>query len=141
MIARSYLELMMFSTFEERFRYLKLDGKIGESTFGFQRWINQELYHSNKWLNFRDKVIIRDNGCDLGVSGYEIYRSVLIHHINPITYEDVINQSSCIFDLNNVISTQLSTHNAIHYGDENLLITTPTQRSINDTCPWRKLKS
>lgn len=137
-IARSYSELICLPTFRERFQYLKLDGKIGEETFGFQRWLNQELYHSREWLSFRDKVIIRDNGCDLGVEGYEIFGSVLIHHINPITYEDIINRNPCVFDLENVICTQLSTHNAIHYGDEGLLIASPVQRSQNDTCPWRK---
>lgn len=129
----------MLPTFEERFLYLKLDGKIGEVTFGFQRWLNQELYHSDKWLKFRDEVIIRDNGCDLGVTGHEIFDSVLIHHLNPITYEDIVNRNPCIFDLDNVICTRLSTHNAIHYGDETLLITAPIQRSRNDTCPWKKL--
>ena len=138
MSVRTYTELISLLTFEERFRYLKLDGKIGEATFGFQRWVNQEFYHSSEWLSFRDDVIIRDNGCDLGIAGHEIFGPVLIHHINPITYEDIINRNPCVFDLENVICTQLKTHNAIHYGDESILILKPVQRSRNDTCPWRK---
>lgn len=112
---RTYSELITLPTFEERYRYLKLDGKIGDTTFGFQRWLNQEFYHSGEWLSFRDKVIIRDDGCDLGVPGYEIFGSVLIHHLNPITYEDILNRNPCVFDFENVICTRLNTHNAIHY--------------------------
>lgn len=138
MIIRTYSELIKLPTFEERFRYLKLDGKVGETTFGFQRFVNQQLYHSSDWMAFRDEVIIRDNGCDLGVTGHDIFGSVLIHHLNPITYEDIINRAPCIFDMDNVICTQLITHNAIHYGDESLIIQIPVQRSRNDTCPWKK---
>lgn len=138
MSVRTYSELISLPTFEERFRYLKLGGKIGEATFGFQRWLNQEFYHSSEWLSFRDDVIIRDNGCDLGIAGHEIFGPVLIHHINPITYEDIVNRNPCVFYLENVICTQLKTHNAIHYGDESILILKPVQRSRNDTCPWRK---
>ncbi len=136
---KTYSELMNLHTFEERFQYLKLDGAIGQETFGFQRWLNQEFYHSSEWLSFRDSIIIRDNGCDLGVPGFEIYSSILIHHLNPITYDDLLNRNACVLDSENVICTKLSTHNAIHYGDENLLIIAPIQRSHNDTCPWRKL--
>jgi len=136
---RTYSELITLPTFEERFQYLKLDGKVGDATFGFQRWLNQEFYHSGLWLNFRDEIIIRDNGCDLGVTGFEIFGSVLIHHLNPITYEDILNQNPCVLDPENAICTQLSTHNAIHYGDENLLVTSPVERSRNDTCPWQKI--
>ena len=135
---RTYSELIKLLTFEERFQYLNLDGVIGRETFGFKRWLNQELYHSDEWLSFRDYIIIRDNGCDLGVPGFGIFGSVLIHHLNPITYEDILHRRSCVFDPENAISTKLSTHNAIHYGDERLLITAPVQRSRNDTCPWRK---
>lgn len=135
---RTYSELMTFQTFEERFQYLKLDGIVGKETFGFQRWLNQEFYHSDGWLRFRDDIIVRDNGCDLGVSGFEIYGSVLIHHLNPITYDDILLCDTCVFDPENVICTRLSTHNAIHYGDESFIITAPIQRSRNDTCPWRK---
>lgn len=136
---KTYSELMNLHTFEERFQYLKLEGAIGQETFGFQRWLNQEFYHSSEWLSFRDSIIIRDNGCDLGVPGFEIYSSILIHHLNPITYDDLLNRNTCVLDSENVICTKLSTHNAIHYGDENLLIIAPIQRSHNDTCPWRKL--
>lgn len=109
MIIRTYSELIKLPTFEERFRYLKLDGKVGETTFGFQRFVNQQLYHSSDWMAFRDEVIIRDNGCDLGVTGHDIFGTVLIHHLNPITYEDIINRAPCIFDMDNVICTQLIT--------------------------------
>lgn len=135
---KTYSELMTFQTFEERFQYLKLDGIVGKETFGFQRWLNQEFYHSNGWLRFRDDIIIRDNGCDLGVPGFEIYGSVLIHHLNPITHDDILLCKPCVFDPENVICTRLRTHNAIHYGDESLIIIAPIQRSRNDTCPWRK---
>lgn len=135
---RTYSELITLPTFAERFKYLKLDGSIGRETFGFKRWINQELYHSDKWLKFRDKIIIRDNGCDLGVPGYDIYGSILIHHLNPVTYEDILCQNSCVFDPENAICTRLKTHNAIHYGDDSLLIVSPIERSPNDTCPWKK---
>lgn len=138
MTNRTYSELITFQTFEERFQYLKLDGIVGKETFGFQRWLNQEFYHSNGWLRFRDGIIIRDNGCDLGVLGFEICGSVLIHHLNPITYDDILLRNPCVFDTENVVCTRLSTHNAIHYGDKSLIITAPIQRSRNDTCPWRK---
>lgn len=135
---RKYSELITLPTFKERFLYLKLDGAVGSETFGFNRWLNQELYHSNEWRKFRDKIIIRDNGCDLGLEGFEVYDSILIHHLTPITYKDIIERNSAIFDPENVICTKLSTHNAIHYGDEDLLITVPIERIKNDTCPWKK---
>lgn len=134
---RTYSKLLLLPTFEDRYRYLRLDGNIGTSTFGFQRWLNQELYHSKDWLGFRDKIIIRDNGCDLAVEGFDIYESILIHHLNPITYDDILNQNPIIFDPENVISTKLSTHNAIHYGDEHQLIIPSIKRTKNDTCPWK----
>lgn len=135
---RTYRELSRLETFEERFRYLKLDGVIGEETFGFRRWINQKFYHSDPWLRFRDEIIIRDNGCDLGVEGFDIYGPIIVHHINPITSDDILNNDPCVFDPNNVISTKLSTHNAIHYGDESLLVLSPVERTRNDTCPWKR---
>lgn len=137
MTIKTYSELIKFPTFEERYRYLKLNGKVGEATFGFQRWVNQEFYHSDDWLRFRDKIIVRDNGCDLAVDGFNIYGPIIIHHINPITYDDLINRSPAVFDPENVISTKLSTHTAIHYGDESLLILAPIERTKNDTCPWK----
>jgi hypothetical protein len=135
---KTYSELMTLQSFKERFLYLKLGGIVGEETFGFKRRINQEFYHSDRWLRFRDSIIIRDSGCDLGVPGFEIYGSVLIHHLNPITFDDIFYQEPCVFDPENVICTKLSTHNAIHYGDESLLVIGPIERKENDTCPWRK---
>lgn len=135
---RSYSEMISLSTFVERYHYLKLNGKIGDSTFGFKRWVNQEFYHSPEWLKFRDKIIIRDDGCDLASEGFSIHGSIIIHHINPITYDDILNRRSVVFDPENVVSTKLSTHNAIHYGDETLLILAPKERRKNDTCPWRQ---
>lgn len=134
---RTYSELIRIPTFEERYRYLKLCGKVAEETFGFRRWLNQEFYHSDEWLGFRNKIIIRDNGCDLAMDGYDILDSIIIHHLNPITYEDILNRNSCVLDPDNVVSTKLSTHNAIHYGNENLVSLIPVERTKNDTCPWR----
>lgn len=137
-IIRSYSELISIPTFEERFEYLRLDGRVGAETFGFDRYLNQKLYRSQKWKRIRDSIIIRDNGCDLACEGYEIHGKIIIHHINPITVEDIINENSIVFDPENLISTTHSTHNAIHYGDESLLITGPIERRANDTCPWKK---
>ena len=134
---RTYRECMQLPTFQERYRYLQIGGRVGKETFGFDRYLNQMLYRTPEWKRFRRDMIVRDNGCDLGCEGYEIYGNVLVHHINPITVEDVINRNPCIFDPNNVICTSLNTHNAIHYGDETLLITEPVVRKPNDTCPWK----
>lgn len=135
---RTYSELITLPTFEDRYEYLKLNGKIGEETFGFDRYINQQLYQrSQKWKSVRDKVIIRDNGCDLSMEGYEIWGKIIIHHINPITIEDIERESDFVFNPEYLISTSLNTHNAIHYGDENLLIKAPIERTKYDTCPWR----
>ena len=128
---------MTLPTFIERYRYLKLGGSVGKETFGYDRYLNQALYRSPEWKRFRRDIIIRDNGCDLGCEGYEIVGKILIHHIEPITIEDVIKRNPKIFDPENTISTQLMTHNAIHYGDESLLITEPVVRKPNDTCPWK----
>jgi hypothetical protein len=132
---------MTIPTFEERFNYLRLDGKVGRETFGFDRWINQQFYHLDRdWKKVRRQVIIRDNGCDLGCEDRPIPNGVriIIHHINPITMEDVKNRNSILFDLDNLITTMDSTHNAIHYGDESLLLMSkPIVRHPNDTCPWR----
>lgn len=137
MSIKTYSELITLPTYEERFNYLKLEGVVGEMTFGFDRYLNQKLYTSQEWKTVRNRVIVRDNGCDLACEGYEIYGKILIHHINPITVEDVINRNPIIFDLENLISTTHNTHNAIHYGDENLLIKGPIERTKNDTIPWR----
>lgn len=137
---KTYLELLQFQTFKERFEYLKLNGAVGIDTFGWDRHLNQTLYHSAEWRRFRDKIILRDEGCDLGIPGHEILqrRWIIIHHLNPITPQDIVNRDPKIFDPNNAITTILNTHNAIHYGDSNLLITEPIIRSANDTCPWKK---
>ena len=138
-ITKSYSELIRFPTFEERFRYLKLDGSVGKETFGHSRWLNQEFYHSAQWRRFRDTIIIRDNGCDLGVEGYEVNGPIIIHHINPITIDDIVNMCHCVFDPENAICVRPRTHNAIHYGDESQLLTAPIERRAGDTCPWRRL--
>lgn len=136
-MSKCYSELIALPTFIERYRYLKLNGVVGEDTFGFKRWLNQVLYTSSDWKNFRREIARRDNGCDLAVHGFEIYGPVIVHHIVPITYEDVLNRSKCLFDPENAILTQLGTHNAIHYGDESLLNIAPVERTPNDTCPWK----
>lgn len=138
MSIKTYSELITFPTFEERFKYLQLNGSVGRETFGYDRYLNQMFYKSDEWKSLRDRIIARDNGCDLGVEGYEIYNRVLIHHINPITIDDILRHRPMAFDPENLISTTHRTHNAIHYGDENQLITGPVVRTRNDTCPWRK---
>ena len=137
-IIRSYSELRRITTFEERYKYLQLGGIVGKDTFGFDRYLNQIFYRSQKWRSIRDQVIIRDNGCDLGVEGYDIYGRILIHHMNPITLEDIEKESDFLLNPEYLICTTHNTHNAIHYGDENLLITAPIERTKNDTCPWRQ---
>ncbi|MBR5780354.1 MAG: hypothetical protein IKY27_00430 [Bacteroidales bacterium] len=135
---RTYSELIGLPTFEERFRYLKLSGRVGEETFGRDRYINQLLYQRNRdWKHIRNEVIIRDNGCDLGCEGHEIHGLIIVHHMNPITIEDVLNLDPKVFDPEFLISTMHRTHNAIHYGNADLLITAPIERRKNDTCPWR----
>lgn len=136
-IIRTYSELITLPTFEERFRYLKLGGKVGEDTFGFDRYLNQVFYRSAKWKEIRDYVIIRDNGCDLGMEGHESHQRILVHHMNPITKEDVLRESEFLLDPEYMICTIKNTHDAIHYGDESLLITAPIERRKNDTCPWK----
>lgn len=135
---KTYSELITIPTFEERFRYLKLQGVVGEETFGFDRYLNQLFYRSSEWKQIRDIVIIRDNGCDLGVEGFEIYGRILIHHMNPITEKDIVNRSDILLNPEYLICTTKNTHNAIHYGDENLLMTAPIVRTRNDTCPWKR---
>lgn len=133
---RTYSELSELSTFEERFQYLRLDGSVGKETFGFDRYLNQVFYRSQKWKSVRDKVIIRDNGCDLGMNGYTIYGRIIIHHMNPLTIEDIEKESKFLLDPEFLICTVHHTHNAIHYGDESLLMKAPIERKENDTCPW-----
>lgn len=138
MSIKCYSELIAIPTFIERYQYLKIGGRVGADTFGHDRYLNQILYHSGEWLDFRDEIIIRDNGCDLAHPEFELRDRILIHHINPITVEDVLRRDPKIFDPENVISTCLNTHNAIHYGDESRLMLLPITRTQNDTCPWRK---
>ena len=138
MSIKCYSELITIPTFIERYRYLKIGGRVGADTFGHDRYLNQILYHSGEWLDFRDEIIIRDNGCDLAHPEFELRDRILIHHINPITVEDVLRRDPKIFDPENVISTCLNTHNAIHYGDESRLMLLPITRTKNDTCPWRR---
>lgn len=135
---RTYTELSQLKTFEERFRYLKLGGKVGEETFGYDRYLNQTFYKSAEWLRTRDEVIFRDMGCDLGIEGHEIYGRVLIHHMNPITIDDILHHSEYLLDPEYLICTMKRTHDAIHYGDEDLLVVGPIVRTPNDTCPWRR---
>lgn len=138
-IIRTYSELIQISTFIERFRYLQLGGQVGVETFGYDRYLNQILYRTAEWKRFRNEIIVRDNGCDLGCEGYDIVgQKILVHHINPISVEDVLRRDPKVFDPENVISTTLNTHNAIHYSDESLLVTEPIERKPNDTCPWRR---
>lgn len=138
MTIKTYSELIKLPTFIDRYRYLRLDGRVGKDTFGFDRYMNQVFYRSQRWKTVRDHVIIRDNGCDLGIEGHDIHGRILIHHMNPISMEDIENESEFLLDPEFLISTIHNTHNAIHYGDESLLITTPVERHKNDTCPWRK---
>lgn len=134
---RSYRELLQLNSFEERFDYLKLAGEVGNPTFGYDRYFNQQFYHSSEWRRARNRIILRDNGCDLGMPDYEIHGRIYIHHINPITKQDVEDFSDNLFDPNNLICVTFDTHNAIHFGDERTLPKTPIERAPGDTCPWR----
>ena len=135
---KTYSELITLPTFEERYEYLRIGGRVGEETFGFDRYLNQIFYKSKEWLSIRDQVIARDNGCDLGIPAREIHRRILIHHMNPITVEDILNRSDFLLNPEYLICTVKNTHDAIHYGDENLLNKDPIERTKNDTCPWRR---
>ena len=137
MSIRTYSELITIPTFIERFRYCRLGGTIGEDTFGFNRYLNQTFYSSPEWKNFRRKIILRDLGCDLGINNHVIHGLIMIHHLEPITMDDVLHRRDCLLDPENAICTAPLTHRAIHYGDESLLITAPIERRKNDTCPWR----
>lgn len=134
---RTYSELIKLPTLEERFEYLKIGGEIGAETFGFDRYINQMLYKKPEWISARNYVITRDNGWDLGVEGYDIVGKVMVHHMNPITVDDIVNRLDYVLNPEYLISTSMMTHNAIHYGSENLLPQEPIERKKNDTCPWR----
>lgn len=133
---KTYTELQRFKSFEDRYDYLKLRGRVGESTFGFDRWLNQALYHSKMWKDVRNQVIVRDNGCDLGIEGYEIYSGLIVHHMNPIFIEDLQLKDDNVFNPEYLITTSLQTHNAIHYGDASLLPRGPIVRKRGDTTLW-----
>lgn len=135
---KTYSEVILLPTFVERYRYLKIGGMVGEETFGYDRYLNQTLYRSSEWKRFRRDMILRDRGFDLAHDDYEIVGKILVHHIDPITPRDVIRRDPKIFDPENVICVSLATHNAIHYGDESLLMLDPIVRTKNDTCPWRR---
>ena len=136
---RTYSELSKLSTFEDRYQYLRLDGVVGKQTFGFDRYLNQVFYKSERWRQARNFVIIRDNGCDLGIEGHEINGRILVHHMNPLTIDDILGESDYLLDPEFLISTIHNTHNAIHYGDASLLITAPIERTQYDTCPWKRM--
>lgn len=138
MTIRTYSELITLPTFEERFEYLRLDGQVGIETFGFDRWLNQVFYKRSDWLSIRDKVIVRDLGLDLGIEGRKIWGRIIVHHMNTITKQDILDRSPLALDPEYLIATSDLTHKAIHYGDKNLLISDPIIRRPNDTCPWRK---
>ena len=138
MSIRTYSELITLPTFEERFRYLQLGEKVGADTFGHDRYLNQMFYTSDEWRRIRRDVIVRDNGCDLGIQDREIHGLIIIHHINPITIEDIINRSEFLLNPEYLISTVKNTHDAIHFSDERILITDPIERRPNDTCPWKR---
>lgn len=133
---RSYSEMIRFASFKERFEYLKLGGTVGHETFGFDRWINQHFYQSREWKDIRHQVIVRDNGCDLGVPGHEINGGVLIHHINPINVDDIVHGTRWLLDPEYLVLTTHNTHNAIHYGDSSLLREPYKPRTPGDTKLW-----
>lgn len=135
---KTYSELIILPTFIERFNYLKIGGQVGEQTFGYDRYLNQILYRTPEWKRFRRDIIVRDMGCDLACDDREIVGKVIVHHLNPLLIDDVVNLSPKIFDPENVVCCSLDTHNAIHYGDENLLMKEPVVRTKNDTCPWKR---
>lgn len=136
---KTYSELATLPTFEERFRYLQLNGTVGKDTFGFDRHLNQTFYRSAAWRRIRDQVIVRDNGCDLGIEDRMIGNRILIHHMNPINEADILNQTSFLLNPEYLICVSHQTHNAIHYGDEDLLIKAPVVRTKGDTCPWKQI--
>lgn len=138
MTIKTYSELILLPTFEERFEYLKLGGRVGEATFGFDRYLNQIFYNSDEWRSIRDYVIMRDNCCDLAMPDREIPGRVLIHHMNPITKDDLLRRSKFLLDPEYLITTIKNTHDAIHYGDARGLIRALIERTPYDTCPWRR---
>lgn len=138
MSIKTYSELIQLPTFEERFQYLKLSGAVGKETFGFDRYLNQNFYRSAAWKRVRDQVIVRDNGCDLGIDSRIIYGKILIHHMNPINDRDIMDLTDILLNPEYLICVSHITHNAIHYSDESLLPSEPIVRFKNDTCPWKR---
>lgn len=134
---KTYSELLTLKTHKERYEYLKLNGVVGEETFGFDRYVNQKFYHSSYWKNIRNKIIVRDNGCDLGIDGMQINGPITIHHMNPILLKDILNQNEILTNPEYLICVSERTHRAIHYGDEELLPKELVERFPNDTCPWK----
>lgn len=134
---KTYSELITIPSFIERYRYLRIGGRVGAETFGHDRYLNQILYTTREWKRFRRDIIVRDKACDLAHEDYELYDKILVHHIDPITIEDVLRRDPKIFDPENVICTSLNTHNTIHYGNEDLLFAGLVERRPYDTCPWR----
>lgn len=136
---KTYTSLSNIDSYEDRFNYLKLDGSVGVDTFGYDRYLNQVFYASKEWKSFRNKIISRDDGCDMGHPEHPIRGMILIHHLNPITKDDVLNRADCLFDPDNVVCVSKETHNAIHYGDDSIIRTNAlVERTANDTCPWLK---
>jgi hypothetical protein len=133
---RTYSELRFLNSFDERFEYLKLGGSVGHATFGFDRWVNQQFYTSHAWKQVRQAVIVRDNGCDLGVIGYEIHADILVHHVNPITVDDIRNGEDWMINPEYLITTTLRTHNAIHYGNDVRVPKVVVERTLGDTKLW-----
>ena len=138
MTIRNYSDLSKIETFEDRFRYLQLNGAVGKDTFGYDRYLNQFFYRSVRWKKVRDLVIVRDNGCDLGIAGRDIYGKIMIHHMNPITVNDLEHETDLLLDPEYLVCVSFDTHQAIHYGDISLLPRDPIIRKKNDTCPWKK---
>jgi len=135
-MTKSYKELIRLPTFEERFEYLKLRGTVGRATFGFERYLNQQFYRSREWRSTRQSIILRDNGCDLGIQDHEVFGRIIVHHMNPITIEDIENHADALFDPDNLISVSEMTDRAIHYGDASLLVKLPQERRKGDTRLW-----
>lgn len=135
---RTYTDLNKLIGFIDRFNYLKLDGRVGVETFGFDRYLNQQFYHSIEWKKVRDQIIIRDNGCDMGLEGHEIFGVIYVHHMNPILLSDIVNAEDILMNPEYLISVSRDTHNAIHYGDIKMIEESIVERKPNDTCPWKK---
>lgn len=135
---RTYKELVSIKNYLDRYKYLRLGGAVGQETFGFERYLNQKFYRTDEWRKVRDYVIVRDNGCDMAFDGREIHSRILIHHLNPVMPNDILERESWILDPEFLVCVCKQTHDAIHYGDESLLLLDPVIRTKNDTCPWRK---